>query len=569
MATTETSLGVNNDVIRLNQDGSENKQDGYELTTLSTLQAEPKKTRSNFRLVAIMIALMLSLFIAALDQTIIATAIPTISAEFQSASGYVWVGGAYLLANAAALPIWAKLSDIWGRKPILMTAVTLFFSASIVCATAVNMKMLIIGRAFQGTAAGGLIQLVNITISDLFSMRSRSLYLGLVEFVWAVAGGGGPVVGGAFTELVSWRWNFWINLPICGTTFLLLLIFLDVHNPRTGAIEGLKAIDWFGILCVLSFVLMLLLGLNFGGAIFPWNSPTVICLIVFGCFMSVLFIFSEKKLARYPLMPLALFRERSNVGSLIVAFCQGMVFIGGEYYLPLFFQSVRQMSPLHSGLLILPVTVTEAVGGMFCGIMIHRTGRYLELIWVGLTLMLIGNGMYIHLNASSSLAEIIAFELVAGAGAGLLFEPPLIALQAFVSQDDTATATATFGFIRNLATSFSIVIGGVLFSGGMQLREPVLRDAGVSANVIEELTGGDAAANVRVVQTITDAARQLAVKQAFAWSLRNLWIFYTCVAAVGLIASLFIKKRVLSKEHTETKTGLKKAELVATTDVRS
>jgi len=227
------------------------------------------------------------------------------------------------------------------------------------------------------------------------------------------------------------------------------------------------------------------------------------------------------------------------------------------------------MSPLHSGLLILPVTVTEAVGGMFCGIMIHRTGRYLELIWIGLTLMLIGNGMYIHLNASSSLAEIIAFELVAGAGAGLLFEPPLIALQAFVSQDDTATATATFGFIRNLATSFSIVIGGVLFSGGMQLREPVLRDAGVSTNVIEELTGGDAAANVRVVQTITDAARQLAVKQAFAWSLRNLWIFYTCVAAVGLIASLFIKKRVLSKEHTETKTGLKKAELVTTTDVRS
>ncbi|KAJ9647851.1 hypothetical protein H2199_001627 [Coniosporium tulheliwenetii] len=475
MTTTESFPDVNNEVIALNRHGSEIKPDEYELNTVPAPQAEPKKTRSNFRLVAIMIALMLSLFIAALDQTIIATAIPTISAEFHSASGYVWVGGAYLLANAAALPIWAKLSDIWGRKPILMTAVSLFFSASIVCATAVDMKMLIIGRAFQGTAAGGLIQLVNITISDLFSMRSRSLYLGLVEFVWAVAGGGGPVVGGAFTELVSWRWNFWINLPICGTTFLLLLIFLDVHNPRTGAIEGLKAIDWFGILCVLSFVLMLLLGLNFGGAIFPWNSPTVICLIVFGCFMSVLFIFSEKKLARYPLMPLALFRERSNVGSLVVAFCQGMVFIGGEYYLPLFFQSVRQMSPLHSGLLILPVTITEAVGGMFCGVMIHRTGRYLELIWAGLTLMLIGNGMYIHLNASSSLAEIIAFELVAGAGAGLLFEPPLIALQAFVAQDDTATATATFGFIRNLATSFSIVIGGVLFSGGMQLREPVLR----------------------------------------------------------------------------------------------
>lgn len=207
--------------------------------------------------------------------------------------------------------------------------------------------MLIIGRAFQGTAAGGCIQLVNITISDLFSMRKRSLYLGWLEFVWAVAGGAGPVVGGVFTELVSWRWNFWLNLPISGTTFFLLLIFLDVHNPKTSVAEGFKAIDWFGSLSILGLVLMLLLGLNFGGAIFPWDSPTVICLIVFGALMSVFFVFSEKRLARYPLMPLGLFHEPSNIGSLVVCFCQGMVFIGGEYYLPLFFQSVRQMSPLH------------------------------------------------------------------------------------------------------------------------------------------------------------------------------------------------------------------------------
>jgi MFS family permease len=262
---------------------------------------------------------------AALDQTITATAIPTISAELKSASGYTWVGGAYLLANAAASPIWAKLSDIWGRKPILLVAVAWFFASSIICATAVSMAMLIAGRVLQGIAGGALIQLTNITISDLFSMRSRSLYLGLLGFMWALAGGVGPILGGAFTEFVTWRWCFWVNLPVSGFTFVLLFFFLDVHNPRTRAMDGLKAIDWLGSFSILGLTLMLLLGLDFGGVIFPWDSPKVICLIVFGCLMSVFFVLSEKKYARYPLMPLGLFSGRSNIACLLVDYCHGFV----------------------------------------------------------------------------------------------------------------------------------------------------------------------------------------------------------------------------------------------------
>lgn len=155
--------------------------------------------------------------------------------------------------------------------------------------------------------------------------RSRSLYLGLLEVIWAIAGGIGPVVGGALTENFSWRWSFWINLPISGLTFLLLLIFLDLHNPRTLMADGFKAIDWFGSLSILALALMLLLGLEFGGATFPWNSPQVLCLIIFGSLMSIFFLFSEKRLARYPLMPLNLFRKRSNVACLLVGFFQGMV----------------------------------------------------------------------------------------------------------------------------------------------------------------------------------------------------------------------------------------------------
>lgn len=166
--------------------------------------------RSRFRIGAILVALYLSLFIAALDATIVSTAIPTITAHLHSGTGYIWIGGAYLLANAAAGPIWAKLSDIFGRKPVFLVAIAMFLGSSTICAVAKTMQILIVGRSLQGAAGGGLILLVNITISDLFSVRERSLWLGFCEFMWALAGGVGPILGGSLAELVSWRWCLYV-----------------------------------------------------------------------------------------------------------------------------------------------------------------------------------------------------------------------------------------------------------------------------------------------------------------------------------------------------------------------
>jgi MFS family permease len=327
-------------------------------------------------------------------------------------------------------------------------------------------------------------------------------------------------------------------------------------------VDGFKAIDWFGSLSILALTLMLLLGLEFGGATFPWNSPQVICLIVFGSLMSLFFVFSEKRLARYPLMPLELFKHRSNVACLLVCFCHGMVFIAGEYYLPLYFQSVHEASPLHSGVLILPITVGEAVMGITAGVLIHRTGHYLELIYIGATMLTLGNGLYILFSATSSISMILSFQIITGIGAGLLFEAPLLALQALVSQNDTATATATLGFVRNLATSLSIVIGGVIFQNSMDLQILSLASPPINlpSNITNALAGGAAAANVMVVSTIVDPLQKIAVKEAFAWSLRNMWILYTCIAALGVLASAFIQRQVLSKEHVETRTGIRKEE---------
>jgi hypothetical protein len=212
--------------------------------------------------------------------------------------------------------------------------------------------------------------------------------------------------------------------------------------------------------------------------------------------------------------------------------------------------------------MILPITITEALMGITVGVLIHRTGHYLEIIYLGVALMTVGNGLYTLFSATSSLTSVIGFQIIAGIGAGALFEAPLLGLQAIVSQHDTATATGTFGFVRNLATSLSIVIGGVIFQNSMDLQVASLASPpmGLPSSITSVLSGGAAAANVMIVTTIQDPVQKFAVKEAFAWSLKNMWIFYTIISGLAVVASAFIKRQVLSKEHVETRTGIRKEE---------
>jgi len=229
--------------------------------------------------------------------------------------------------------------------------------------------------------------------------------------------------------------------------------------------------------------------------------------------------------------------------------------IATEYYLPLFFQAVMGSSPSYSGVLILPITLTQSTVGIITGIIIHRTGRYNELLLVGVVLLTLGCGLYVNLSPSSSLGEIVSFELIAGIGAGLLFSPPLVALQAMVSQKDTATATGTLGFVRNLATVLAVVIGGIMFQN--TIGDEILKVEGLPANITAALSGSSALANIIVIDTIADASQKFAVEQAVAFSLRNIWIMCVCMSACGMVASIFIAKKELSKTHEEAKTGLK------------
>ncbi|RFU32146.1 hypothetical protein B7463_g4167, partial [Scytalidium lignicola] len=359
----------------------------------------------------------LALFISALDQTIIAQSIPTISKDLHSASGYVWVSSAYLLANAATGPIWAKCSDIWGRKPILLTAIALFTAASIIAALSTNMPMLIAGRALQGAASGGLMQLVIIIISDLFSIRERSLYLGFCGFVWALAGSSGPLIGGTLTD-------------------------------------------------------------------------------------------------------------------------------------------VQQASPIRSGILLLPLIVPQALGEIAVGFIIRHTGHYREFIWAGVLLMTLGTGLYISFGLDTSVPTIVGLEIIGALGPSLLFQAPMVAIQNTVTQKETSTATASLIFLRSVGMSLSVILGGVVFQNSMDTWQSSFAAAGLSGSVLEALSGSQVVANINITHLIKDTSQRHVVLEAFAWSVRNIFIMYTCFAATAVVASLFIEHRKLNTEHTETKTGI-------------
>lgn len=532
---------------------------GSSLTSQGSIPPEPIDSeciepRSKLQTTLIILSLCCAVFLAALDTTIITTAVPVIASEFDSTLGYTWVGSAYLLGNSASVPSWGKISDIWGRKPILLIAAAVFWIGSLLAATSVSMGMLIAARAIQGIGGGGVIVLVNICITDLFSMRDRSFYYGVMGMVWAVAGGIGPVLGGLFTTKITWRWCFYVNLPIAGASMAVLFFVLRLHNPRTSMREGLAAIDWLGSIFIVGGTLMLLLGLEFGGVNYPWNSPTVICLLVCGVVTLGLFTLNEWKFAKYPVVPLRLFHDRSNVAALGVCACHGYVFVSGTYWLPLYFQSVQSSSSLMSGVYILPYTLSLSIVSALAGILVKKTGKYIPFIIGGMAIMTLGFGLIIDLPVDKNWAKIVLYQIVAGIGVGPNFQSPLIALQNRVEKQDMASATAMFQFLRQLFTSISVVIGGVVFQNEQEKQYAMLVDQ-LGHGLADKLSGESAAANVDFVGSLGDREGEIA-RNSYAKSIRTMFIMYTAFAGLGLLLSLGIKGSKLSWQHEEHKTGL-------------
>ncbi|KAK4205032.1 MFS general substrate transporter [Triangularia verruculosa] len=521
--------------------------------------ADEPPAHSTGKLVLILIALCLAVFLAAIDAVIITPAMPTIAKELNASdAGFAWIGSAYLLTLSATAPFWSKVSDIFGRKPILIIANIIFLIGSLVAALANSLVMLIAARAVQGAGGGGLITLVEISVGDMFSQRERGLFYGIYGAVWAVATAIGPIIGGAFTEYVTWRWCFWFNLPFDGLSLIITIIFLHIHNPKTPLVKGLKAIDWLGSALIVGATLMFLIGLESGGVSHPWNSAFVICLIVFGLVAYALFGIWQH-FARYPVIPRRIFASVSRASTFGVVFCHGAGFIAPVFFLPLYFQAALGATPLQSGVWMLALAVAFTLSGIIMGIYIQRTGHYLWIIRTSMALFTLALGLMVTFDNTRNWPRIIIFQVILAAGIGANMQTLVIAIQALVAPEDIGVATGTLNFIRNLATAISVVIGQVIFQGILGHHSSELRDSGVPEDIVHKLVNGGAIAGSGLTADFTDAQKET-YSAAVADGLAKMWIFYTCLVAVGFLMTFGITKKELMTSHEVTKTGLEAEE---------
>ncbi|KAI0154994.1 putative MFS transporter [Xylariaceae sp. FL1272] len=501
-----------------------------------------------------MASICLSAFLSSLDLTIVTTAVPSIVAGLQSSSGYIWIGSAFILGFTAVTPIWGSVADLWGRKPIILTALSIFLAGSLLCALSPDINTLIAGRVIQGIGASGMGVMVNTIICDMFSLRERGLYLAATSGVWAVGSAVGPILGGVFSTRLSWRWCFWINLPIGAVVFLVLLVFLKAPSPNTPVWKGLGVIDWAGSFLCLGGTLMVLLGLDFGDAVHPWSSATVTNLILFGSLVIGIFLVNEWKFTRNPVIPLHLLSSWSKAAAYGVFAFNAYVFIGITYYLPLYCQSVLGTDALTSGIYMLPLIISCSLSAACAGIFIQQTGRYRALMYTAQVLLVLGIGLFIYLNFERDLTQLFVFQILIGVGVGLNIEAPIIAAQASTTTKNTAAVIATMSFLRSIATAVSVVIGGVIFQNEMKTKNPALVDK-LGSELASQFDGGNATTNIETIGYLPKYQQSI-VRETYYQSIKVIWITYIGFAGLASFFNIFVRQHHLSKEREETVLGV-------------
>lgn len=347
---------------------------------------------------------------------------------------------------------------------------------------------------------------------------------------------------------------------------LLLTFFLKLNTPKTSFWQGMKAIDWTGVALIIGAVIMFLFGIEAGGISHPWTSAYTLCLIIFGVVAFILFLLNEAKLAKYPTIPIRLFKIRSNLGAYGVILIHGIVFISASYYLPLYFQTVLGTSSLMSGVYLLPFVLSLSLATILCGVFIKKTGRFREPIWMGVFLMTFGFGLLIDLDSTKNWTKLIIYQVIAGFGSGLNIQSPLIALQSHTKRHDVAIATSTYGFIRTLATGISIVIGGTIAQSEL-LKKRITLQRSLSPDLAARILDAGFGTNIPLIQRLSSVQREF-VNDAYTESLRTMWIFYTILSALAIFPSLLIKEAVLSKEHEAVETGVAEQERVRQEELR-
>jgi EmrB/QacA subfamily drug resistance transporter len=497
--------------------------------------------RVNVRLV--FAGLMLVLLLAALDQTIVATALPTIVGDLGGLSQLAWVTSAFLLAQTVVTPIYGKLGDLYGRKRILQSAIILFLLGSALCGQANSMTELIAFRAVQGLGAGGLVVLIQASIGDIVPPRERGRYQGLFGAVFGVASVGGPLLGGLIVQAISWRWIFYVNLPIG----LASLAVLGVTLPASKA-TARPSIDYVGAALLAAGLSAIVLLTSLGGNTWAWGSSQVAVAGVLGVLLLTAFGVFERR-AREPIVPPTLLRNPVFAVSGSLSLIVGFALFGAVTFLPLYFQTVDAASPTGSGLRLLPMMAGVLTMSILSGQLISRTGRYKMFPIIGTALMTLGLGLLSRLDVGTSLLTSSLFLLVLGLGLGSVMQVLILVVQNAVDFSILGAATSAVTLARGIGGSLGTAVFGTIFSS--QLRSH-LRDA-LSGAAGHQVASGGRLTGAQVARLPSTA--RAAYQNAYVHSLRPVFAMAAGVAAAGFVLSLFLQQRPL-RQAAATSTGL-------------
>ncbi|HKV89278.1 MAG TPA: MDR family MFS transporter [Candidatus Dormibacteraeota bacterium] len=450
-----------------------------------SLMSLPPRTK-----LAILGAILLTMFLASLDQTVVGTALPRIITDLNGANLYVWVVSAYLLTSTVTVPIYGKFSDVFGRKVMLMIGVCVFLLGSWLSGASQNMNELVVFRGVQGLGAGALFPIVIAIIGDLYSPRERGRFQGLFGAVFGLSFIVGPFIGGWITDHVSWHWVFYVNVPFGIASLIVLWTVLPGTRQRHASARDL---DYLGIVVFTAGVVPFMLGLsNKGnvsstGQLANWTDLNVMGLIVLGAVILVAFIFVELR-AKEPIIPLELFQGRDFAVSMAAVFVFGIAMFAAVLFMPRFYQTVRGISATASGYYIWPLLVGLMGGSIGSGLLISRIGRYKWLMTGGAVVMVIGGFLLTHLTAGIPDWELWGFMLVLGLGIGPSMAGFTVVVQNSVPMDRLGVATSTLTFLRQIGASVGLAVAGTVFSSQFAGRLPVnLAQEGVPQSVIPQL----------------------------------------------------------------------------------
>lgn len=475
--------------------------------------------------------LLLALLLAALDSTIVATALPTIVGEMGGLTHLSWVVTAYLLAQTVVTPLYGKLGDLYGRKKVVQVAIVIFLIGSALCGLARSMTQLIGFRAVQGLGGGGLMVTTQAVVGDVVAPRDRGRYQGIFGAVFGLSSIAGPLIGGYFTTHISWRWIFYINIPLGIVAILVIAATLPAASRRVS-----HSIDYLGAALLATALSGIIIVTDLGGMTFPWGSPFILSLIAVTVLSIVGFVWTEKRAAE-PVLPLRLFENRTFVVSVLVGLIVGFALFGSVTYLPLFLQVVKGDSPTASGLRMIPMMGGMLVSSIVAGQLISRHGRYKTFPIVGTAVMVVGLFLLSRMTPETTMLRTSLMMMILGLGMGMVMQVLVLAAQNAVDYRDLGVATSGATLFRLIGGSVGTAILGAIFAS--RLHENLAR-------TLPGAAASEAGANVspRAIAALEPAVRQLYV-EGFTYSLDMIFFVAMFVGLAGFVMAWLLPEMPL------------------------